>query len=130
MDNSNPLQREIILENYRNPENNFIPDNYTHSHELKNLSCGDEITVYLSIEGETLKKINYQTRSCAICTASASILSQALENESLGNVKNLNEAYVEEVIGAKLSISRVKCALLPLRAIQQAANLQTQVAHF
>jgi len=123
MDNPN-LAREIILENYKNPQNNSLPFTYTHTHTLVNRTCGDEITVYISVRDSQIVSINYLLRGCAITTASASLQSIELVGKNLTEVSTLDQDYVEELLNIKLSLSRVKCALLPLSAIQQALNLK------
>lgn len=114
------LYREFLLEHYQNPANTGKPDSYSHSHTLVNRSCGDEITVYVSFTNGKVNDIHYEISGCALSIATSSILSQELVGKSLDEVKILNENFLEELLHTKLSINRVKCALLPLRAIQQA----------
>lgn len=121
---NNPLNRELLMENYRNPVNHFKPDEYTHTHTLDNRTCGDEITVYIAAEAGSIKSIHYEARACALAMASASMLAQALEGKPLAELAGMDESYVEDLLETKLSISRVKCGLLPLRAIQQALSLR------
>lgn len=127
---TNPLQRELLLENYREPQNNFKPDSYTHSHVLKNLSCGDEIVVYLTLKDGIITAVNYEVRACALAIATASILSQELVGKTLVDITSLDEKYLNQLLETELTISRVKCALLPLRALQQAAELTEKVSDF
>lgn len=127
---NNPLDREILAENYRHPQNTGKPERFTHRHDLANRTCGDEISVYLHVTSDTLQKINYEARACALCIASASILSQELVNMPLEELAKWEETDVEKLLDSQLSISRVKCALLPLRAIQQALGLRPPAAEF
>lgn len=127
---NNPLAREILAENYRHPQNTGKPEHFTHSHDLANRTCGDEITVYLNVKNDTLASVNYDARACALCIASASILSQELVNMPLTELAKWEETDVEKLLDSQLSISRVKCALLPLRAIQQALGLRPAAAEF
>lgn len=128
MDNN--ASRELLLEHYKSPANLGKPSNYSHEHKLVNRNCGDEIIVYLSVVAGKLEKVNYEVTACALCTASASILSEELAGQDLSHVEKLEQNYLEELLGSQLSINRVKCALLPLRAIQQAAGLREKASNF
>jgi nitrogen fixation NifU-like protein len=122
---NSPLHREILLENYKNPINNFKPEVYTHKHKLDNSSCGDEITVYVEIDdsGTELKKVHYEIRACALSVASASLLSEELKGVKIAELNRWSKEEVEKVIGTKLSTARIKCGMLPLEAIKQAIGL-------
>lgn len=129
MDN-NPLAREILAENYRQPQNLGKPEHFTHSHELANRSCGDEMNVYLTVTDGVVQSINYEIKACALTVATASLLSQELAGKTLTEIKSWEQTEIEDLIGTKLSLSRVKCALLPLRGIQQALDLQPKASDF
>lgn len=121
--NNSPLTRQLIIDNYRAPENRGKPESFTHSHKLANRTCGDEIEVYLTIEDQHITKLNYEVKGCALSIAAASLISQDLPGLDIAQIKDLDENYIEELLETKLSIGRVKCGLLPLQAIQQAAEL-------
>jgi len=127
---SNSYLRENLQENYRNPQNLGRPASYDREQFLANRTCGDEITAYVSSINNKVTQISYEVTGCALCIASASILSQELESKSLSEIASWNEKSVQELLGTELTINRVKCVLLPLRAIQQALNVIPQNPHF
>jgi nitrogen fixation protein NifU and related proteins len=123
-----PLAREVLLDSYRNPQNNQVPEKFTHKHQIFNRTCGDEVTIYLTIENNLIKQINYEIRGCGLSIASASILSEELVGMDLDDLGKKDRSWLEEILQTKLSTSRVKCALLPLRGIQVTANVRDESA--
>ncbi len=119
-DQNSRFLRQVILDNYKNPQNKGKPGKYDKSAFSANRSCGDEITVFLTINSGKITQINYEIRGCALSTASASILSEELKNKSIDEILKLNETFVQDLLGTELSINRVKCGVLPLEAIQKA----------
>lgn len=114
------IYQQQILEHYHTPHNSGKPSSYTHTLKLENLSCGDEITVYLTIENEIITEINYEASGCAISVASASMLSDELKGKNLTEVQKMSVEDVTSLLGIELTTSRLKCAHLPLQAIQKA----------
>jgi nitrogen fixation NifU-like protein len=120
--NENRFLRQVILDNYKNPQNRGTPNMYDRTAFSANRSCGDEITVFLKIKDDKIAQINYEIRGCALSTASASILSEELKGETLNEILELDESFVQDLLGTELSINRVKCGMLPLEAIQKAID--------
>ncbi len=114
------ITKQFIIENYKNPQNNFKPNQFSLSAQAKNQSCGDEIEIFLNIEKNQIQSIHYLNQSCAICQASASILSQELKNKPIKKILTMNKKDIEKILNITLSINRIKCALLPLEAIKKA----------
>lgn len=120
MDNSQQLYREQLIDHYKNPRNSGEIANATHSAELKNLSCGDEIKIDLIVEEDKIKDIKFTGRGCAVCIASASLLTEEVKGSKLDDVDKIEFEDIEEMIGTELSPSRVKCAHLGLLTLQKA----------
>jgi nitrogen fixation NifU-like protein len=129
---SSQLSRQLIKENYRNPHHAYKPEEFDVRHELKNLSCGDEIIIYIkfSKSQNTIDEIHFEARACALTIATASILTRELSNKPIDELKDLDTEYLNELLDTKLSMNRVKCSLLPLRGIQQAIGLREKQEQF
>lgn len=116
-------QQEVILDNYKNPQNTgdhgWEP---THSAKSQNLSCGDSIEMKLLIEDGKLKDLRFVGEGCSIAIASASILSQEIKGKDIKDIEEMNVEDVLSLIGIDLTMSRQKCAMLSLDAIQNALN--------
>lgn len=84
------LYREIILDHYRTPRNRgelpTPPANVARGH---NPLCGDEITVYLQVEGDTVSDVKVGGQGCSISQSSASMMTQAIKGRSVDEVRAL-----------------------------------------
>lgn len=83
------LYKKTILEHNRNPRNYNTPDDYTHKAEGLNAICGDQVFVYITVEDNVIKHIAFDGESCAISTASASIMTDFIEGKTVDQTKAL-----------------------------------------
>lgn len=117
------IYQEIILEHYRNPQNQGRIRDASKSVSLSNPLCGDTITLDILYEGKSIKDVKYEAQGCAISTASASLLSELVMGKTKEEVSRLSKETLTELLGIELSLNRLKCALLPLRALQEAVKI-------
>jgi nitrogen fixation NifU-like protein len=123
------LYRDVILDHNRRPRNfgHLEPsDAQAHGH---NPLCGDRLTIWLRLEGERVQDIRFEGKGCAISTASASLMSEAVKGKDRAAIHRLFESVhglltrPDTVAGAELGKlaalsgvreypSRVKCASL------------------
>jgi nitrogen fixation NifU-like protein len=84
------LYREIILDHYRTPRNRGeLPTPPATVAQGHNPLCGDEITVYLQIDGDTVSDVKVGGQGCSISQSSASMMSQAIKGRPVDEVKSL-----------------------------------------
>lgn len=118
------LYREQILDHYKHPRNfGHLEGAHVVSEEI-NVSCGDRIVIEMRLgkgeRGDIVEDVRFSGEGCAIDQASASMLTEAVKGMMADDVLKLDRAYVEKLLGTTLTPSRVKCALLPLEAMQKA----------
>jgi len=83
------LYREIILDHYRTPRNRGeLPPPARHA-EGHNPLCGDEITVYLDVDGDVVDDVKVSGQGCSISQSSASMMSAAIKGKSVPEVRAL-----------------------------------------
>jgi nitrogen fixation protein NifU and related proteins len=83
------LYREIILDHYRTPRNRGeLPPPARHA-EGHNPLCGDEITVYLDLDGDVVNDVKVSGQGCSISQSSASMMSAAIKGKSVAEVRAL-----------------------------------------
>jgi len=83
------LYREIILDHYRTPRNRGeLPPPAAHA-VGHNPLCGDEIDVYLQVDGDTVTDVKVGGQGCSISQSSASMMSQAVKGHSVDEVRAL-----------------------------------------
>lgn len=134
------LYQEVILDHNRKPRNYGELDHPSHHAEGVNPLCGDHIHVALDLAGDTVRRIAFHGESCAICKASASMMTAAVKGKSREDAKTLIHEFVDMATGrldakngthiGRLAVfsgiselpMRVKCAILPWHTLQAAFN--------
>ena len=93
------LYQEIVLDHYRKPQNYKPLEDADHSAEGHNPLCGDRVTIYLDIEDGVVREASFQGAGCAISTASASLMTEAVKGKTVGEVEKLFAAFRRLVTG-------------------------------
>ena len=88
------LYREIILDHYRNPRNRGeLPVPPAHRVEGFNPLCGDEVVVYVDVEDGRITDVRIGGQGCSISQSSASMMSSAVKNKTVAEVRSLIRAF-------------------------------------
>jgi len=88
------LYREIILDHYRSPRNKGeLETPPAHRVEGFNPLCGDEIVLYVDVDGDTVRDIRIGGQGCSISQSSASMMSAAVKGKTLAEVRDLTKAF-------------------------------------
>ncbi len=115
------LYREELLDHYHDPRNFGILDDADVDVELDNPTCGDTIhlTARLDNEGH-ISEVHFEGHGCVISMASASLLTEEVAGKSPEEIEAMELGDIEEMLGGiRLSMGRVKCALLSLNALKK-----------
>ena len=142
MSDMRDLYQEVILDHNKRPRNFRIISEPTHTANGLNPLCGDRVSVYLDIQEGVIKDIAFQGAGCAISSASASLMTEALKGKRVDDVAPLFDAFHTVVTSdgecprglGKLSVlagvrdypSRVKCATLAWHAVRAALEEHQQ----
>ncbi len=93
MQDLSELYQQVIIEHNRSPRNfRALPD-ATRTAEGDNPLCGDRITVYVKLEGDTVADVAFQGKGCAISQASASLMTGAVKGRSVAEAEQLFHAF-------------------------------------
>ncbi|MBC7415013.1 MAG: SUF system NifU family Fe-S cluster assembly protein [Herminiimonas sp.] len=140
------LYQEVILDHNRKPRNFGPLDQASHRAEGHNPLCGDHLSVALGMEGQTIDRIAFEGESCAICKASASMMTVAVKGKALPQVQVLIHEFLAMATGkldldgphqiGRLAVfsgvrnlpTRVKCAILPWHTLQAAIDSKAWVS--
>ena len=88
-----------VLKDHRNyPRNKGLIDGYK-TLKVKNPSCGDDVTVQLSIENGIIKDVRHIGTGCAICCSSASVMSETLKGKDIKVANEIFEDFYELIKG-------------------------------
>jgi nitrogen fixation NifU-like protein len=144
----NDLYRDVILDHNRRPRNFGNLESADASVEGFNPMCGDHLTLRVKLNDDTISDIRFEGQGCAISTASASLMTEAVKGKSRGEALDLFErvhqlltddaAPPAEELGKLAALSgvreypaRVKCASLcwhTLASALKAADLKSLAA--
>ncbi len=141
------LYQQVILDHNKKPRNFRKLPTANHSAEGFNPLCGDQLTVYLDLEGDAVKEISFEGSGCAISKAAASMMTQAVKGKNKQQVEQLfkefhgmvtgelDEETTENALGNLKIFSgvrefpvRVKCASLPWHTMHAALNNEAMVS--
>ena len=140
MANPRALYQEVILDHNRKPRNYGTLAQASHQASGRNPLCGDHIDVAIKLSGECVDSIAFQGASCAICKASASMMTVAVKGKTRAEAEILIHEFTDMATG-KLDLSgahhlgrlvvfagvvdlpvRVKCAILPWHTLHATLN--------
>jgi len=85
------LYRDVILDHNRHPRNFGRIEQADGRAEGNNPLCGDQLAVTLRLNGERIEDIRFEGRGCAISTASASLMTEAVKGKDRAAVRALFE---------------------------------------
>jgi len=139
MSDMRELYQEVILDHHKHPRNFGRLSNANRRAEGFNPLCGDRVTVYALVDGSDLKDLSFEGSGCAICMASASVMTDSLMGKSVDEADRMFVEFHDLVTGesaqtpdldalGKLAVFmgvrefpvRVKCATLPWHALRAA----------
>jgi len=136
------LYQTTILDHNKKPRNFHKPDGANREANGWNPLCGDKVTIYLDVDGDgVVQEVGFQGSGCAISTASASMMTQAVKGKTVDEVLEVFDRFHELVAGppvaeadqkalGKLTVfsgvreypMRVKCATLPWHTLRSAVR--------
>jgi len=137
---ANTLYQEVILDHNRKPRNYGTLEHASHHAEGHNPLCGDRIVVSLQLDGERIGNLAFEGESCAICKASASMMTVNVKGKSRAEAKALIQEFRDMATGkldadglrhiGRLAVfagvrdlpTRVKCAILPWHTLHAALD--------
>lgn len=138
MADSKSLYQEVILDHNKKPRNYGVVEQASHRAEGHNPLCGDHISITLALDNENISAIAFEGESCAICKASASMMTVAVKGKTRADAEMMIQEFRSIVTGqqdiesathiGRLAVfagvrelpARVKCAILPWHTLHAA----------
>lgn len=134
------IHQEVIRDHFRRPRNRGplnAPATSGHAH---NPFCGDTVRVWVRVEDGHIAEASFDGRGCSISQAAASMLTALVTGKEVGAVGDLRHAFAEglapdgpefskklgdlrALAGVRRFPSRVRCAVLPFDALEEALAL-------
>jgi nitrogen fixation NifU-like protein len=135
------LYQEVILDHYRSPLHKGLSANKDIQVHHNNPSCGDEVTLNLSMKGGVVTDLTWDGVGCSISMASTSVMSDLLVGKGYKDAMNILDNFVELMQSKGQSVgdesiledavafagvskfpARIKCALLGWMAFKDASS--------
>jgi nitrogen fixation NifU-like protein len=135
------LYQELIIDHSKRPRNFGVLPEASCQADGFNRLCGDRVTVFVEMDGDRVSQVRFKGSGCAISTASASLLTEAVRGKTRAEVEALYEHFHALVTGVagtaedgpdlgKLAVfsgvseypARVKCASLAWHTLHAALN--------
>ncbi|CAB4592732.1 unannotated protein [freshwater metagenome] len=135
------LYQEVILDHYRSPHHKGLSANKDIQVHHNNPSCGDEVTLNLSMKGDVVTDLTWDGVGCSISMASTSVMSDLLVGKGYKDAMNILDNFVELMQSKGQSVgdesiledavafagvskfpARIKCALLGWMAFKDASS--------
>jgi nitrogen fixation NifU-like protein len=135
------LYNEVILDHEKKPRNFRVIEDATQSSQGHNPICGDKIKLYLKMEKDRVEDASFSGSGCALCTASASMLTESIKGKTRSEAVDLFNRVRELMmtgnvngnVGKLVAFStvhqqpiRIKCAILPWHALNAALKGEGQ----
>lgn len=117
------LYAEEILDHYRHPRGKTRLAKPMVSHEEINHSCGDALTVDLTLAHGSVRAIGWEGTGCAISQACMSMLSEGVTGKTEDELLALTQKDIFEMLAVPIGPRRTKCALLALHTIKNALRI-------
>jgi nitrogen fixation NifU-like protein len=137
--NLESMYQEIILDHYKNPHGRGLRDPYDAESFQVNPTCGDEVTLRVTLDGDKVSDVSYEGQGCSISQASTSVLTDLVVGHTVDEALTKMDAFVElmqgrgqvepdeDVLDDGIAFAgvakypaRVKCALLGWMAFKDA----------
>lgn len=112
------LYQSIILDHNKRPRHYGALADPTHEAEGYNPLCGDKVHVYLKIHDKRIEEILFEAASCAICKASASMMTQELEGKTLEEAAVLQEE-IQRLLSEESEASKTEGDLISLQGVRK-----------
>ncbi len=115
------LYREELLEHYHDPLNYGVIEDAEVDINRDNPTCGDTIHLTARLDADDrIAEVKFEGQGCVVSMATASLLTAEVIGKSPEEIAALGLPDIEELLGGmRLSMGRVKCALLALNALQE-----------
>lgn len=138
------LYQQVILDHNKNPRNFHEMADASRRVEGYNPLCGDHYTVFVQVDGNTIKDVSFTGSGCAISKASASVMSSTVKGKTTAEAQSLFDTFHKLVTGDMSALSaadlgrlaafsgvsefpaRVKCATLAWHTLRTAIDGQEE----
>ena len=136
------MYQQIILDHYKRPQHRGLQEEFDAEVHHVNPTCGDEVTLRVSLDGDRVKELSWTGEGCSISQASTSVMSglvvgkpidealqlqqkflALMQSQGQAELTDADEDELDDAVafeGVSKYPARVKCALLGWMAMKSA----------
>jgi NifU-like protein involved in Fe-S cluster formation len=111
----------VTVEHFRRPRNVGRLEDANAVGSIDDRATENVITIYLRVEGGTIRAARFRTFGCSACIAASSILTELIDGRSLAEARTVDVAAVDAALGG-LPEAKRHCAELAARALAAALD--------
>ena len=116
------LYGEVIRERWRHPRfRGDMPDANAVAEDVNPL-CGDRVRLMIRVDDDRVRAVRFVGDSCAICSASADVLAEAVEGQRRDEALALTAADILNALATDVRPTRMRCVTLPLTVLAMALS--------
>lgn len=135
MSSLDDLYRRVIMDHYQSPRNMGKLEDADATIQLKNPTCGDQITLQMKVEDGKIKDAKFQGEGCSISMSSASMMTEAIKGLTVNDALDLSDRFSKMMLGKDVETedfediealqgvckfpARIKCATLSWKAMEK-----------
>jgi nitrogen fixation NifU-like protein len=127
MDDLRDLYQEVILDHNKRPRNFGALEGASHHAEGHNPLCGDQLSISLVIEDGAVQDVRFEGSGCAISTASASLMTEAVKGKSLEEAQRLFDGFHDLLTGDPSQAAQASADLGKLAVFQGVREFPVRV---
>lgn len=115
------MYSEKVMDHFQNPRNVGEMDDPSGIGEVGNMKCGDIMKIFIKVEDDTIKDINFLTFGCGAAIASSSVLTEMVKGKTIDEALRVTNKDVAEELGG-LPEPKMHCSNLAADALQKAVE--------
>jgi nitrogen fixation NifU-like protein len=112
--------RAVVLDHFKHPRNRGALSNATVSIDGANPLCGDRIRIQLLVDDGAVAEARFTADACAICIATASMLTSHVRGMRLEEAAAIDRAWAEAALQGAPPAARQRCVALPVDTLHRA----------
>jgi nitrogen fixation NifU-like protein len=107
------------MDHYKHPRHHGTLEDADIHVKDHNPMCGDVIEWYGTVADNTFATLRFNGEGCAISQATASLVADHYHDDDFDTIMDVDKDDILDLLGTRLTVSRVKCAMLGIKTLQQ-----------
>lgn len=111
---------DMLMDHYENPRNRGVLKEADSVRSGGHSGCGDTITVYVKMDGETVRNVSFEGSGCMVSQAAASLVTERAAGKRSREISAMGRENMIEILGREIVVRRPRCSMLALDTLKGA----------